>query len=177
MNKGGFSWKRAVGITRAKQSISRATGIPLTKSGRQRKVGKMVTGGGCVLSISIFLIIISIIATLIFIGCSFSSSKTQEDLPDSVEYKLATLDNGYVEENDSIINSYKILLDKLEKKTVNTRIDIADITVTAQKLLKEHGIDKSLLGILKDFDNSIPASSPKLKLEEVASLYMVLMTD
>ncbi len=49
MNRGGFSWKRAVGITRAKNKISRATGIPLTKSGRQRKIGKIVSGGGCAL--------------------------------------------------------------------------------------------------------------------------------
>ena len=47
MNKGGFSWKRAVGVTRAKSRISRKTGIPLSKSGRQRKVGRAVTGGGC----------------------------------------------------------------------------------------------------------------------------------
>ena len=53
MNKGGFSWKRAVGVTRAKQRIARTTGIPLTKSGRQRKVGRMVTGGGCLLPILI----------------------------------------------------------------------------------------------------------------------------
>jgi len=38
-NKGGFSWKRLLGVTRAKQKISRRIGIPLTKSGRQRKVG------------------------------------------------------------------------------------------------------------------------------------------
>jgi hypothetical protein len=41
MNKGGFSWKRAVGITKAKRRVSGATGIPWTKSGRQRKVGSM----------------------------------------------------------------------------------------------------------------------------------------
>jgi hypothetical protein len=41
MNKGGFSWKRAVGITNAKRRVARATGIPWTKSGRQRKVGPM----------------------------------------------------------------------------------------------------------------------------------------
>lgn len=41
MNKGGFSWKRALGVTRAKQKISRSIGIPLTKSGRQRKVGAL----------------------------------------------------------------------------------------------------------------------------------------
>jgi hypothetical protein len=48
-NRGGFSWKRAAGVTRTKQRISRKTGIPLTKSGRQRKIGSMMTGGGCVM--------------------------------------------------------------------------------------------------------------------------------
>ena len=37
-----FSLKRAVGITAAKQKISRSTGIPLTKGGLERKIGRMV---------------------------------------------------------------------------------------------------------------------------------------
>lgn len=37
-----FSWKRALGITRAKRKIAKATGIPTTKAGRQRKVGKLL---------------------------------------------------------------------------------------------------------------------------------------
>lgn len=37
-----FSWKRAVGITAVKQKIARKTGIPLTKQGRERKVGAFV---------------------------------------------------------------------------------------------------------------------------------------
>ncbi|MCU1457000.1 MAG: hypothetical protein JWL73_1092 [Actinomycetia bacterium] len=41
MNKGGWSWKRQLGISGAKRKISRATGIPLTRSGRQRKLGKL----------------------------------------------------------------------------------------------------------------------------------------
>ncbi len=44
MGFGGFSWKRALGVTKLKTQISRATGIPLTKSGRQRKIGAMITG-------------------------------------------------------------------------------------------------------------------------------------
>jgi len=47
MNRGGFSWKRFLGVSAAKSRISRSIGIPLTKSGRQRKIGRMVTGGGC----------------------------------------------------------------------------------------------------------------------------------
>ena len=37
-----FSWKRAIGITQAKQQIARKTGIPTSKAGLERKVGKMI---------------------------------------------------------------------------------------------------------------------------------------
>lgn len=37
-----FSLKRAVGITKVKQSVSRKTGIPLTKQGMERKIGRTV---------------------------------------------------------------------------------------------------------------------------------------
>ncbi len=125
-------------------------------------------------SLSLILIIMFI---FIFTACTPSKTTTpREKLPDTVEYKMATIDNGYIDKSDTIINSYKILLDSLEKKTINTRIDISDITVTAQGLLKERGINRSLLNILKDFDTSIPEGLTGMKLEEVASLYMVLMT-
>ena len=67
-NMGGFSWKRACGITKAKRRISKATGIPLTKSGRQRKVGKMVTGGccGCVIQVCTFLLFLMLLGVLIW---------------------------------------------------------------------------------------------------------------
>lgn len=42
MNKGGFSWKRFLGISAAKARLSRQIGIPLTCSGRQRKLGALV---------------------------------------------------------------------------------------------------------------------------------------
>ncbi len=37
-----FSWKRAVGISGAKTKLARKTGIPTTRGGLERKVGKMV---------------------------------------------------------------------------------------------------------------------------------------
>lgn len=42
MNKGGFSWKRFLGISAFKSNISRKIGIPLTRSGRQRKLGAFI---------------------------------------------------------------------------------------------------------------------------------------
>ena len=37
-----FSWKRALGISQAKQQIACKTGIPTSKHGLERKVGKMM---------------------------------------------------------------------------------------------------------------------------------------
>lgn len=37
-----FSWKRALGITQAKQNLARQTGVPTTKAGVERKIGKMI---------------------------------------------------------------------------------------------------------------------------------------
>ena len=37
-----YSWKRAIGISSAKQRISRKTGIPMTKGGMERKIGSLV---------------------------------------------------------------------------------------------------------------------------------------
>jgi hypothetical protein len=40
MNKGGFSWKRFLGVSGAKAHISRSTGVPFTRSGRHQKIGR-----------------------------------------------------------------------------------------------------------------------------------------
>jgi hypothetical protein len=37
-----FSWKRALGITAFKQKIARNTGVPTSKSGLERKIGKSI---------------------------------------------------------------------------------------------------------------------------------------
>lgn len=37
-----FSWKRALGITQAKQKFARETGIPTNKAGLERKIGKTI---------------------------------------------------------------------------------------------------------------------------------------
>jgi hypothetical protein len=39
-----WSWKRAIGLSALKGRISRMIGIPLTRSGRQQKIGRML---GC----------------------------------------------------------------------------------------------------------------------------------
>ena len=37
-----FSWKRLLGISGAKSSIARKTGIPTTRGGVERKIGRII---------------------------------------------------------------------------------------------------------------------------------------
>jgi hypothetical protein len=48
-----FSWKRALGISAAKGRLSRQLGIPLTRQGRQRKMGQLM---GCCIPLAAFLL-------------------------------------------------------------------------------------------------------------------------
>ena len=63
MNIGGFSWNRFLGISAAKARISRKIGIPLTKSGREQKIGRMITRGGC--------LIVILIPIVLFVGARY----------------------------------------------------------------------------------------------------------
>lgn len=40
-----FSWKRALGISQMKQQLARQTGIPTTKAGLERKIGRAIIKG------------------------------------------------------------------------------------------------------------------------------------
>jgi hypothetical protein len=65
MGFGGFSWKRAIGISAAKARLSRRIGIPLTRGGRQRKLGRLVSGGGCLVVLTVMVAIpVGLIALL-----------------------------------------------------------------------------------------------------------------
>ena len=60
-----FSGMRALGISSAKQRLSRAAGIPLTKSGRERKIGRAVTSGCAIVpAVGVFVITGPLLAML-----------------------------------------------------------------------------------------------------------------
>jgi hypothetical protein len=58
MNRGGFSWKRFLGISQAKARLSRKIGIPLTRSGRERKLGAML---GCLVPVLGMIMVVGIL--------------------------------------------------------------------------------------------------------------------
>lgn len=63
-----FSWKRASGLSAAKGKLSRKIGVPLTKSGRQRKMGKAM---GC--CVPMFVMVASSSALVYGVGRGISS--------------------------------------------------------------------------------------------------------
>jgi ATPase subunit of ABC transporter with duplicated ATPase domains len=54
-----WSWKRAIGLSAAKSKLSKEIGIPLTRSGRQRKLGRMM---GCCITL---VVLLGVVATAI----------------------------------------------------------------------------------------------------------------
>jgi hypothetical protein len=65
MNKGGFSWKKLSGYSGAKSNVSRKIGIPLTKSGRNQKVGRIVTKGCLGMLVALTLPVLFIIVIIL----------------------------------------------------------------------------------------------------------------
>jgi len=57
-----FSWKRAVGLTAARQSIARRIGVPTTLGGIERRIGRLGTRG-CLPVVSVWLFVV---AALVF---------------------------------------------------------------------------------------------------------------
>jgi hypothetical protein len=93
----------------------------------------------------------------------------------SYEYMLATLDNGYVDEDDIVVNRYRYLLDSLEKKTTNTRQQIADMTVNVQQRAREHyGKELKLIDILEGSNKVIP-DGRKMDYAEVSAMVMAML--
>jgi hypothetical protein len=44
MNNGGFSWRRFLGLSASQARLSRKLGVPMSKSGRQQKLGRARAG-------------------------------------------------------------------------------------------------------------------------------------
>ncbi len=60
-----FSAKRALGVTKSMQKFARTTGIPTSKAGMQRKIGRAVTGSGCLLPVLSFMVVIVVCMSLL----------------------------------------------------------------------------------------------------------------
>ena len=94
------------------------------------------------------------------------------------EHILASLDKGYpVGEDDITAKRFRYLLDSLEKKTNNTRQQLADYTVNTQKAAREkYGKEMKLLDLMEQAHKAIPPGQ-KMDYNEIVVMTMVLMAN
>lgn len=118
---------------------------------------------------------------LILTACNDSPTKTaaRPTAPQpakqqaSLEYMLATIDKGYVSSDDISIARFRSLLQQLDTKYSESKQQIADMSVKAQSMLKEKGLQESLLNIMEGM-NKLFSSPADLKYAEYLGAYLTL---
>jgi len=107
---------------------------------------------------------------------SSSSSRSKTSGNETLEYQLAVINKGgYVVQSDITVTRFRYLLETLERKTINSRQEIADMSVAAITGLRErYGRDVSLLQFMEGLDSSISAGA-KVDYAIASAAYMQLL--
>ena len=108
---------------------------------------------------------------------SLLSAFTTAHASESLEYKLATINaGGYVSKNDIAVARFRSLLNQLSATFVEDKQQIADMSVTAQNLLKKEGVQESLMNIMEGMNRLFPRKIGNQKYAEYAAAYVTLRT-
>jgi hypothetical protein len=106
--------------------------------------------------------IVAIVALLIFntTACDPSGSPVGTSSADSkpLEVELATIEYGYVGDDDIRVARFRTLLDQLSATYSSSKQQIADQTVKGQQMLREKGTSESLTNIMQSL-NGLPTTA------------------
>ncbi len=81
-----------------------------------------------------------------------AEAESTEQAEATVEYKLAVIDGYAGVPEGPTVTKYRALLDRIEAKCAERRVQIADLTVAVQKALRDEiGVEESLLNLLREF--------------------------
>lgn len=106
---------------------------------------------------------------------SLLSPLTAAHASESLEYKLATINaGGYVSKDHITVARFRSLLNQLSATFVEDKQQIADMSVTAQNLLKKDGIQESLINIMEGMNQFFPRKIDNQKYAEYAAAYVQL---
>jgi len=94
---------------------------------------------------------------------------------ESMEYMLASIDAGhYILRDDASIEKFRTLLQKLDEKFVEDKIQIGDISVSTKFQLRDAGITESLLNIMEGMNQLFSDTQEDIKYAEYTTLYLGL---
>lgn len=94
---------------------------------------------------------------------------------ESLEYKLAIINaGGYVPKDHITVARFRSLLRQLSDTYIENRQQIADMTVTAQKMLRKEGIQENLLNIMEGMNRLFSKPVENQKYAEYVVAYVTL---
>jgi hypothetical protein len=93
---------------------------------------------------------------------------------ESLEYKLASIEKGYVSRDDIIIARFRSLLQQLDSTYIESKQQIADKTLKTQELLKDRGIKENLLNIMEGMNRLFSTSAGSRSYAEDLGRYIFL---
>ena len=100
---------------------------------------------------------------------------TTAQASESLEYKLATINaGGYVSKDHITVARFRSLLNQLSATFLENKKQIADMSVTAQNLLRKEGVDESLLNIMEGMNQLFSRKIENQKYAEYAAAYVTL---
>lgn len=107
---------------------------------------------------------------LLIIGPLFTTSITSAQ---TLGYKLATIEKGYVTENDVLVKRFNSLLAQLSNNYVDSKQALSDKTVTARQLLDDNGIEESMKKIMEGMNKIYDLNNSYKKYNEYLSCYVI----
>jgi hypothetical protein len=120
-------------------------------------------------------IILACVSVFVFAGVVVD---IQESSSATIEYKLATINaEKIVAKDDPAVIRFRFLLDALSKKTGDTPEEIADMSVSTQKRLREqYGRDISVLDLMESACTALSGHDASVSYEQLMTSLMVLMS-
>jgi len=95
--------------------------------------------------------------------------------PESIEYELATIDaSGYVPDDDIRVARFKSLLQQLSQTYSGTPQQIGDQTVKAHEMLKDRGVQESLVNIMTGMNQIFTTANHKQDYAGALTIYIGL---
>ena len=114
--------------------------------------------------------LIALALALALVGLPAAGEATAAE---TIEYKLAVIDaDRYVPKDHITVARFRSLLRQLTSKFNEDREQIADMSVKAQQLLRDEGIDQKMLEMMEGINRLFPQRFPNQRYGEYAAAYV-----
>lgn len=90
------------------------------------------------------------------------------------EYQLAAIEEGTTTPRELTVNRMRSLLQQLDRQCPQNKKEIVDITLSAQRVLRDHGIDQPCLPILEGMNRMVPSGWKDWPYDENLAQYVAL---